>query len=424
MQPQHCGFLHNITAIVLAGGQGTRLFPLTLTRCKPAVAFGGKYRLIDVPISNALNSGIRHIAVISQYFGAHLNQHIYATYRLDSFQPGEFQLICPEETPTRKAWFKGTADAVRQNLDSLLATPVEFFLILSGDQLYNTDLRPMLSFAREKNADLVVASLPVQEAEARRMGLLRIDDNQQIIDFYEKPTDPATLAEFQLPPHYKNNTSSVPQYLGSMGIYVFKRSALVSILKEEGDDFGRHIIPLQVKRGKSFGFVFDGYWEDIGTIASYYNANLALTECKHCLDICNEKQPIYAQSYHLPSAHVIGTKVIQSIIGQGARIEAEEITHSVIGIRAKIGHGTVIRDSIVLGKRDPTQVAGKPGLTSSIGKSCRIEKAIIDEDTHIGNHVTLLNKNQLQNYDGDGLFIRDGIIIVASGTSLPDGFTL
>lgn len=423
MAPHQNGHLNNISAVVLAGGQGTRLYPLTQSRCKPAVAFGGRYRLIDVPISNALNSGIRNIAVVSQYFAAHLNQHIYTTYRLDTFQPGEFQLISPEETPTRKAWFKGTADAIRQNLDRLLASPIEYFLILSGDQLYNTDLRPLLSFAKKKDADLVVACLPVLEAEARRMGLMKIDENQKIVEFFEKPQDPETLARFELPPTLKNTTMPGPQYLGSMGIYVFKRSALVSILKEEGDDFGRHIIPMQVKRGKSYAFVFDGYWEDIGTVASYYHANLALTEGKQCLDISNEAQPIYAQSYNLPSALIKGTKVHQSILAQGAVIEAEEVTHSVIGIRAKIGPGTVIRDSIVLGKRDPTHIPEKPYLKSTIGSNCRIEKTIIDEDTCIGNHVSLINKDKLQTYDGDGIFIRDGIIIVTSGTSLPDGFT-
>lgn len=421
--PQQSGVLNNITAIVLAGGQGTRLYPLTLSRCKPAVAFGGRYRLIDIPISNALNSGIRNIAIVSQYFAAHLNQHIYSTYRLDTFQPGEFQLICPEETPSGKAWFHGTADAVRQNLDRFLATNAEYFLILSGDQLYNTDLRPFLEFARKKNADLVVASLPVLEAEARRMGLLKIDHDQKITEFFEKPQDPDTLARFALPPELKNVHAHATQYLGSMGIYIFKRSALVSILKEEGDDFGRQIIPLQVKRGKSYAFVFNGYWEDIGTVSSYYHANLALTERKECLDIFDESQPIYAQSYNLPSVLVVGTKVRQSILAQGSIIEADEITHSVIGIRAKIGPGTVIRDSIVLGKRDPTQIPDKPYLTSTIGAHCLIEKAIIDEDTHIGNHVTLVNKKQLKNFDGDGIFIRDGIIIVTSGTSLPDGFT-
>jgi len=408
--------LHNVTAIVLAGGQGTRLYPLTKSRCKPAVAFGGKYRLIDIPLSNALNSGIRNIAVISQYFASHLNQHIYSTYRLDTFQPGEIQLISPEETLERKEWFKGTADAIRQTLDRLLAMPAEYFLILSGDQLYNTDLKELLAFAKKKNADMVIAALPVVEHEARRMGLLRIDHDQKILEFYEKPSDPAILAHYQLP-------TSTPQYLGSMGIYVFKRSALISLLKEEGDDFGRHLIPLQVKRGKNYAFVFEGYWEDIGTVESYYLANLALIERKNCLNVFDEKHPIYSQAYNLPSAYVIGTRVQQSILAQGSFIEAEEISHSIIGIRSRIGYGTVVKESIVLGKRDLWQMPENPQLTSTIGTGCRIEKAIIDEDTHIGNRVTLVNKQKLDNYDGDGIFIRSGIIIVPSGTSLPDGYS-
>ncbi len=414
----------SVMAIILAGGQGTRMHPLTRNRCKPAVAFGGRYRLIDIPISNALNSGIRNIAVISQYFAADLNEHVYSTYRLDHFQPVEFKLLSPEENSMGKVWFKGTADAIRQNLDHLLATPAEFFLILSGDQLYNADLRPLLDFAREKNADLVISSLAVPEQEARRMGLLKIDNTQKITDFHEKPSDPTILKKFQMPPCLKNISLTALHYLGSMGIYVFKRSALVSILQEEGDDFGHGIIPQQVKRGNSYAFLFDGYWEDIGTISAFYKANLALTDRKDCLDTSNEQQPIYAHGCDLPSAFVKGTRITRSILAQGCIIEADEITHSIIGIRSKIGAGTLIRDSIIFGKHNEIRQCMGRELLSTIGAGCIIEKTIIDEDTHIGDHVTLVNKNQVQEYDGDGVFIRDGIIIVTSGTSLPDGFTL
>lgn len=411
LKPSDIDVSDEVMSIILAGGQGTRLFPLTLKRCKPAVTFGGRFRLIDIPITNSLNSGIREIAVISQFFATELNQHIADSYRLDLFQKGKFLLLSPEERAEEKIWYAGSADAVRQNLKHLLSSPAEYFLILCGDQLYTFDFRKMLQFAKEKQADLVVASLAVKEKEAKRMGLLKIDEKHRITDFYEKPTEPNLLQKFCLPHHPKHTSEA--QYLGSMGIYIFKRSALISIMQEQGDDFGKHIIPLQIARGKTYSYVFDGYWEDIGTISSYYYANLALTKQKDCLDIYNENFPIYCQALQLPGAYIVDTKIDHSIIGQGSRIFAEEIKESVIGLRAQIGKGTVINHSIILGIQKP----------SSVGEHCLIEKTIIDENVQIGSHVRLTNKKSLQHYDGDGIFVRDGIIIVLSGTHLPDGFS-
>ena len=412
----------NVATIVLAGGQGTRLFPLTANRCKPAVAFGGRYRLIDIPISNSLNSKIRQIFVISQYFASDLHQHITSTYQLDRFREGGIELLTPQETPEGKNWYKGTADAVRQNLDFLLKTPAEYFLILSGDQLYNMDLVRMIQFAKKEDADLVIAALPVKEAEARRMGLLKIDSASRITDFYEKPQEAAQLKYFQLP-----EKADPPHYLGSMGIYVFKRSAIASLAEETGDDFGKHLIPTLIKKSKSSAFVYDGYWEDIGTVASYYQANLALTTQRNCLDTYNENNPIFSQPYNIPGAMIRGTKVKNSIISQGAIVEAEEITHSVVGIRSQIGKGTIIRDSIIIGNRfyhPPEHLRAQLPTHLTIGQNCLIEKAIVDEHTSIGNHVQLINKQNIQKMDGDGIYIREGIIIVMPGTSLPDGFIL
>jgi len=399
-----------VMSVVLAGGQGTRLFPLTLKKCKPSISFGSRFRLIDIPISNSLNSGIRHIAVISQYFASELNQHIANSYRLDQFGKGQFYLLSPEETPEKKIWYEGTADAVRQNLEHLLNTSAEHFLILSGDQLYTFDFREMLKFAKQKQADLVVASLAVPEKEAKRMGLLKINDDHQIIDFFEKPSEPHHLQRFCLP--HNPLHSHEPQYLGSMGIYIFKRSALISILQEAGDDFGKHIIPQQINRGKTYSFAFNGYWEDIGTIGSYYHANLALTKRQNCLDIYNDKFPIYCEPLHLPGSFIAATKVEHSILGQGSRIYADEIIESIIGLRTHIGKGSKIHRSIIMGSQN----------SSSIGENCFIEKTIIDENVRIGHNVRLTNKNSLAHYDGDGIFVRDGIIIVINGTTLPDGF--
>jgi glucose-1-phosphate adenylyltransferase len=413
-----------VTAVVLAGGQGTRLFPLTLTRCKPAVSFGGRYRLIDVPLSNSLHSKINRIFVISQYFASHLNQHIAATYHGDFFPNGSIELLCPEETAEKKVWFEGTADAVRKNLDHLLKTPADYFLILSGDQLYSMDFKKMLEFAMAKDADLVIASLPVEEAEARRMGLLKLDHTMQVAQFVEKPNDPKVLEALELP---QSVAKDERKYLGSMGIYIFKRAALIDLLKERGEDFGRHLIPTQVSKGKTYAFVFDGYWEDIGTIASYYHANLALIDHKHCLEIYDESKPIYTRPQNLASPLIKKTLIKDSLISQGAIIEAEEITHSLIGVRAHLKRGSVIRDSIIVGHEwYAPQKHQSPPLPSQfiIGENCHIEKAIIDEHTYIGNNVQLTNKKGLKTFDSDGIYIRDGIIIVTTGTHIPDNYVL
>ncbi len=420
-----------VASIVLAGGEGTRLFPLTQSRCKPAVMFGGRYRLIDIPISNSLNSKIHNIFIISQYFASDLHQYVLSSFPSHLFKRGNIQLLSPEEAPNRKIWFKGTADAVRQNLDHLLKSTAEHFLILSGDQLYNMNFMPMIQFARDTDADLVVAALPVDEPEAKRMGLMKLDSANHVQGFYEKPNTAELLKLYELPPdspvRKKLPNLGNRRYLGSMGIYVFKRECLISILREEGDDFGRNLIPIQVHRGKTYTFVFDGYWEDIGTIASYYQANLALISEKNCLDMHDENSPIYTTSQLLPSPVVHNTAVHNSLIGLGAIIDAKEITNCIIGQRAQIKKGTVIRNSIVSGHKfysaPPHQ---SPPLPPEffIGENCLIEKAIIDEQSCIGNNVQLINKDQLQKYDGNGVYIRDGIIIVTSNTRLPDGFVL
>lgn len=420
--------MDKVASVVLAGGQGTRLHPLTLTRCKPSVCFGGRYRLIDIPISNSLNAHIHRIFVISQYFASSLQQHILETYQLDYFRQCKIQMLCPEETPTRKLWFKGTADAVRQNLEHLAATNAEYFLILSGDQLYNIDFTEMLRFAQKEKADLVIAALPVEVEEAKRMGLLKIDKGSHVLEFHEKPTDPEILKKFQLQPEFLNGHSVVnpdaTHYLASMGIYIFKREALFELMKEKGDDFGKDLIPVQFKKGRTSAYVYKGYWEDIGTISSYYQANMALTTQKHCLDTYNEHNPIFTHPHNLPSPLIKDSIVNRSIISQGSVIEAKEVTNSVIGVRIKIKKGSVIRDSIILGSLFNHLEDEHPLPEYSVGENCILEKTILDEHSSVGNNVQLVNKKNLKSYDSDGIFIRDGIIIVTTGTKVPDGFIL
>lgn len=414
------GSMKGVASIILAGGQGTRLHPLTQSRCKPSVCYGGHYRLIDIPISNSLNAKIEQIFVLSQYFTAPLHEHIQNTYSLHFFKKSKIHLLSPIELEPHRVGFKGTADAIRQNLAHFEASSAEYFLILSGDQLYNINFSQMLDFARHHRADLTIASIPVQEKEARRMGLMKIDSNSNVRHFVEKPSDPNVLKQHRLSPDFlKEHTAceqGLPHYLGSMGIYIFKRRALFSLIREQGDDFGKDLIPIQVKKGKTAAYVYKGYWEDIGTIASYYHANIALARQENCLNTYDEHNPIFTPSHHLPSPLIKDTTISQSIIGQGTVIEAKEISSSIVGTRLKINRGTIIRGCVLLG------TTSQKGY--SIGKNCLLEKVILDENASIGNNVQLTNQKALQEYEGDGVFIRDGIIIVTSGTKVPDNFVL
>ena len=277
---------------------------------------------------------------------------------------------------------------------------------------------------------MIIASIPVEEREARRMGLLKIDSRYNALEFFEKPSDPKILKKFELAPEFLNGHKLLHpnkiHYLGSMGIYVFKRKALFALLKEKGDDFGKELIPIQFDKGKTSAYVYKGYWEDIGTVASYYQANLALTDQEHCLDTYDEHNPIFTHPHNLPSPLIKNTIINRSIISQGAVIEAQEISNSVIGIRIKIKKGSIIRSSVVLGTlfNEPQLFASTIPGEASIGENCHIEKTILDEQTLVGNNVQLVNKKNLQKFDSDGIYIRDGIIIVTSGTKVPNGFVL
>ena len=291
------------------------------------------------------------------------------------------------------------------------------------------DLAAMVAFAKEKDADLTIATLPVPEEEAPRLGLLNIDDEATIIDFQEKPKDPKVLDRFQLSEAFKKGQNikeqKSPSFLASMGIYVFKKQVLIDLLKEDPrEDFGKHMIPTQLKKGKSCAFLHKGYWEDIGTISSYYEANMALTTCSLGLDFYNEVLPIYAHNHYLPGARFSNSQMLDTIVCDGSIIEAQEVTGSIVGVRCVIGKGSIIQRSILLGNEYYAEAKSDESQKYTIGENCHISKAIIDENVVIGNHVNLTNQKGLDRYDGEGIFIRDGVIIVTSGTTIPDHFTL
>lgn len=421
-----------VATVVLAGGQGTRLFPLTLHHCKPAVFFGGNYRLIDIPISNSLNSDMRHIFVIAQYLSSELQHHLSQTYQFDPFHPGSLDFLTPTELENgEKNWFEGTADAIRKTMHILLKSSADYFLVLSGDQLYNINFEKMLAYAIEKEADLTIATLPVKKQEAKRLGLLKIDSQSKIVDFVEKPQEDERLNSLKLDSGF-HKTWNLPKpqedtYLGSMGIYIFKRNVLATLLVEDGRaDFGKHLIPFQIQRGRSFAFVYNGYWEDIGTVRSFYEANLALTNNQLGLNTYDETKPIFSRTSYLPGPRIKNSRIVNSIICDGSIVHAKEITHSVIGLRSHIQNHTVIRNSIFAPNHSYYRPSHQERLPESfgVGQNCLIENAIIDEHVLIGDHVKLINQQNLQTYDGDGIYIRDGIIIVTAGTHLRDDFVL
>lgn len=424
--------MKRVAAIILGGGQGTRLFPLTTNYCKPAACIGGKYRLIDIPISNAINSGCSKIYIITQFLSNSLHQHILRTYQLGPFTSGFLELLPAEQrSDSNPSWFQGPADAVRKNLDFFIETPVDYFLILSGDQLYNMNFQHMLQFAQESGNELTIAALPVDEVEAKRMGLLKVNDDHVITDFYEKPQTREALDQMRLSELLARQNGGKIQhnqhYLGSMGIYLFKRSALLDLLHQDPrEDFGKHLIPTMVKQKKASAYQFEGYWVDVGTIDSYYRANMELAKPSPGLECYNETNPIFSQPYHLPPPKIIRTQVEHSLICEGSIIAADAITNSLLGPRTVVNEGTIIRNSYVIGNDfySPPMHSGKYPNVLEIGRNCIIDRAILDKHVSIGNGVQLVNKNKLTHYDSDHIYIRDGIIVVTNGAVIPDGFIL
>lgn len=412
-------------AVILGGGQGKRLYPLTKNRSKPAVPIGGKYRLVDIPISNCLNSNIRRIFVLTQFNSASLNRHIKNTYHFDLFSRGFVDILAAEQTPASQTWFQGTADAVRQSLHHLENHEFDNVLILSGDQLYQIDFRDMIQLHEEKKSDLTIATIPVKKEDATGFGIMKSDDKHQIRRFIEKPS----LDELE---DWKSSVSDSLQsqgkeYMASMGIYIFRRDILYKLFDEspEAVDFGKEVIPLAIKsKLKVTSYEFDGYWTDIGTIKSFFEANISLAETLPRFNLYDNDRTIYTHARLLPASKLMGTTLEGTIVSEGCIIEASRIEHSLIGIRARIGRGTTIANSIIMGNDYFPKLQEQEDQTSysmGIGVRCYINNAIVDKNVFIGDDVRINGGTHLENGDYGNYSIVDGIVVIPKGVMLKSG---
>jgi len=421
------GTTQRTLAIVMGGGAGTRLFPLTKDRSKPAVPLGGKYRLVDIPISNCLNSGLRSIYVLTQFNTMSLHRHIQASYKFDNFSRSFVDILAAQQTPEHSDWYQGTADAVRQNMRYFLERPFDYYLVLSGDQLYRMDFRVLLHQHIQSGADITLATKPIGRAQASDFGIMQSDNDRRITRFVEKPTDPAILDGLKLGPELLGSIGAAEDaelFQASMGIYIFNRDVLVESLANDLVDFGKHIIPHAIDQRHVSGYIFNGYWEDIGTIRAFYEANLDLTDLLPQYSFFDASAPVYTHPRFLPGSKVNGAALRQAIVADGCIISDAHIERSVIGVRSVIQTGATIRNSIVMGadyyETDPESIpAGLPPI--GIGRNCVIDRAIIDKNARIADGVVITPEGKPADYDGDNYFIRDGIVVVPKNAVIPAG---
>lgn len=418
--------------LVLGGGRGTRLYPLTKIRSKPAVPVGGRYRLIDVPLSNCINSGLRQIYVLTQFNSKSLHQHIRNAYQFDMFRRGYVELMAAEQTFENNDWYQGTADAVRQCLRYIKDSDCEHILILSGDQLYRMDFKKMLMTHQNNSADATIAAIPVYAKEASGLGVMRIDDSGLVKGFLEKPKTQEDIRMIETDPTWIDS-QGIPSKgrtcIASMGIYMFSRDCLIDALeKTPYQDFGKEVFPALIRSRRVAAHLFDGYWEDIGTIKSFYEANLALANPNPPFDFNDVDAPIYTNARFLPPAQIYGAKISNSLIAEGSKIGANAIIeNSVIGVRAIIGDNTVVRNSIIMGNDFYPNEAGhyQTVLPMGIGSDCIIEHSIIDKNACLGRGVQIINQTQAINApESDYCVIQDGIIVVPKKTAIPEGLII
>jgi len=424
-------FAKETVSVILGGGAGSRLSPLTANRSKPAVPIAGKYRLVDIPISNCINSNLNRIFVLTQFNSASLNQHIKNTYHFSAFSSGFVDILSAEQTPDNPGWFQGTADAVRQSLRHLDKMDFEYVLILSGDQLYQMDFSKMIEAHKNSGAALTIATIPVGEREAPEFGILKSNNENVITSFIEKPKK-------ELLPDWVSDTGKLMQeqgrhYLASMGIYVFNKDILYKLLNDvhaKATDFGKEIIPDSIEHYKVLSYQYDGYWTDIGNIYSFFEANIALTEAIPPFNLFDSAQTIYTRPRMLPPAKISVTMIDRAIIAEGSIIHAASVTQSVIGIRSRIGKDTVVKNVYIMGcdyyetidQINEKKHAGKPIL--GIGERCVIEDAIVDKNCSIGNDVVIRGGAHLEKTDHPLYTIKDNIVVIKKGAVIPNGFVI
>jgi glucose-1-phosphate adenylyltransferase len=418
-------------AVIMGGGRGTRLHPLTAERCKPAVPLAGKYRLVDIPISNCLNSDINRMFLLTQFQTASLHRHVRSTYMFDPFGRGFVDILAAEQTERGSDWYQGTADAVRRNLIHFRSFPHDFVVILSGDQLYRMDFRTILAQHCQRGADVTIATIPVPLSKVEGLGLTQVQDDLSIVRFVEKPTDPEVIAGLAVSPALDAQLvqpSPEPRCLASMGIYVFSRAVLAEALANAMTDFGKEVIPALLGRCKLDAFIFEGYWEDIGTVRAFFDANLALAEPLPPFNFFEPDAPIYTQDHHLPASKLNKCAIDAVVIGDGSILTDSSLHHCVLGTRSYIGEGCVLNDVIVMGsdyyeneeRLARNREAGRPNL--GLGRDCRIRGAIVDKNARIGDDSVLSPEGKPDGSYVDGaVVIRDGVLVVIKGAVIPSG---
>jgi ADP-glucose pyrophosphorylase len=418
-----------VISVIMGGGRGTRLHPLTMERCKPAVPLAGKYRLVDIPISNCINSGLNRIFLLTQFHTASLHRHIQTTYHFDPFGGGFVDILSAEQTEKSADWYQGTADAVRRNLQHFRTFAHDLVLILSGDQLYRMDFRKIIEQHVQTGADVTIAAVPFPVSKVEGLGLMRVNDDLSISEFVEKPKDPVVIEGLALSPAVQSrlqNTGATEKHcLASMGIYVFNRTALAEALDNTMTDFGKEVIPGLLGKKKLFAYIFEGYWEDIGTVKAFFDANLALAQPLPPFNFFDAKDPIYTKDNYLPASKINNCSIDYVVIGDGSIIEDSTLKHCVLGIRSFIREGSRLEDVVMMGSdsyETPDQLMAnvaqnRPHL--GVGKGCNIRGAIIDKNARIGDRVTLTAEGKADGAYPYGVIVRDGVLLVPKGGIVP-----
>ena len=419
-----------VLCVILGGGQGTRLFPLTKDRAKPAVPLAGKYRIVDIPISNCINSGFRRIYILTQFNSTSLHGHISRTYKFDHFSSGFVDILAAQQTMSDTSWYEGTADAVRKNLVHFMNHDFDYMVILSGDQLYRMDFRRMVAQHAETGADITVAMIPVGRNEASSFGIMQIAEDRRITRFVEKPNDPAVLDSLRLPPEWYARMGVEGErevFLASMGIYIFNRQIVRELLDNPLPDFGKHIIPHAISSRRVYSYIFQGYWEDIGTIRNFFEANLDLVSELPRFNFFDMSAPIFSRPRYLPGSKINGAQIDHAVISDGCIINQARITSSIVGLRTVVGSGTELNRVVILGSdfyesQESVlrhECEGKPRI--GIGMNCKIDNAIIDKNARIGNNVTISPAGKPDKVDHELYYVRDGVVIIPKNGVIPHG---